>query len=585
MSVTGAKIAAAFKELKSEYGGTQNDYFGLVYLEEEMNITRDEAVDHVAYGPHDSGVDGFHLETRKRTLHLFVFRHQRSHDNFRDAYEALLNGGLEQVFGEAGTDDPMIRRLRSQLKANKGEIDRVRFQFVFLGDPAEAERSTVLEKLREDLENKQYVINQFFGGRRVTMVVQYRSVTGRASEAREHRTHRFEVEMDEVLQARGPEHEAMHVGFMRLWDLYQMHKEMGDRFFERNIRYGMPDTSPANRAMDKAFKQILSDGTLDASRFLFDHNGVTFSCEKFGRTGSGMIEILEPRLLNGAQTITTISRYLAKHEDDGDLRRMKERLKHVRVLAKVISECTDQFVVGVTINNNRQTPIQPWNLRANDMIQLRLQDNFRKLGIFYERQERSFEGHTPEELEELGIVEGKAIGLLKLAQTFLASEGEIDKMRSMRTAFEDDKVYEQMFTDARLNADPRKVVLCYKVQERLARITREIVDRGSNKYAFLPKARLLLFSLMCQAVLNHPEAEKWAEEHGTDMSISADWAKTMYELASAKCRPVLSELIALPKYADKVAMERYDFLRTHAAFRESMKIAEERHGWSMKKLR
>ena len=585
MSVTGAKIAAAFKELKSKYGGAQNDYFGLVYLEEEVGLARDEAVDQTAFGPHDSGVDGFWIEVRKRTLHLFVFRHQRSHDNFREAYDQLLNGGLEQVFGDGSTSDPLIRRMRKQLQDQKGNVDRVRFQFVFLGDPAEAERSTVLEKLREDLENKQYVINQYFGGRRVAMVVVYKSVTGRVSEAREHRTHRFEVEVDEVLQARGPDHEAMHVGFMRLWDLYQMHKEMGDRFFERNIRYGMPDTSPANRSMDKSFKQILQDGTLDASRFLFDHNGVTFSCERFGRMGSGLIEILEPRLLNGAQTITTISRFLADHEDDADLRRMKDRLKSVRVLAKVISECTDQFVVGVTINNNRQTPIQPWNLRANDMIQLRLQDQFRKLGIFYERQERSFEGHTAEELEELGIVEGKAIGLLKLAQTFLASEGEIDKMRSMRTAFEDDKVYDLMFTDGRLNADPRKIVLCYKIQERLARITREIVERGMHKYAFLPKARLLLFGLMCQAVLNHPDAEKWAEEHGTDMVISADWARTMYELASAKCRPVLSELIALPQYADKVAQERYDFLRTHAAFKQSMRIAEERHGWSMKRLR
>lgn len=585
MSVTGAKIAAAYKELKDKYGGSQNDYFGLVYLEEELNLTRDEAVDQVAYGAHDSGIDGFHFDVRKRTLHLFAFRHQRGHDNFRDAYDALLNGGLEQVFGSGSATDPLIRRLRKRLSEEKGGMDRVRFQFVFLGDPAEAERSTVLEKLREDLENKQYLINNYFGGRRVTMVVQYRSVTGRTSEAREHRTHRFEVEVDEVLQARGPDHEAMHVGFMRLWDLYQMHKEMGDRFFERNIRYGMPDTSPANRAMDKAFKNMLIDGSVDASRFLFDHNGVTFSCERFARTGSGMIEILEPRLLNGAQTITTISRFLAKHEDDGDLRRMKDRLKQVRVLAKVVSECTDQFVVGVTINNNRQTPIQPWNLRANDMIQLRLQDQFRKLGIFYERQERSFEGHTPEELEELGIVEGKAIGLLKLAMTFLASEGEIDKMRSMRTAFEDDKVYEMMFTDGRLNADPRRIVLCYKVQERLGRITREIVERGMHKYAFLPKARLLLFALMCQAVLNHEEAERWAEEHGTDMVISADWAKTMYELASTKCRPVLSELIALPQYADKVEQERFDFLRTHAAFKQSMRIAEQRHGWSMKKLR
>ena len=60
-------------------------------------------------------------------------------------------------------------------------------------------------------------------------------------------------------------------------------------------------------------------------------------------------------------------------------------------------------------------------------------------------------------------------------------------MRSMRTAFEDDKVYEMMFTDGRLNADPRRIVLCYKVQERLGRITPDrcpILIRSSSHRQF-----------------------------------------------------------------------------------------------------
>ena len=116
-------------------------------------------------------------------------------------------------------------------------------------------------------------------------------------------------------------------------------------------------------------------------------------------------------------------------------------------------------------------------------------------------------------------------------------------------------------------------------------MTREILEKGSTKYAFLPKARLLLFSLMCQALLNEPSIEKLAEEHGRDMVISADFAKVLYNLASTKCRPILSELIALPQYADKVALERYDFLRTHAAFKHAMKIAEARYDWGTKRLR
>ena len=86
-------------------------------------------------------------------------------------------------------------------------------------------------------------------------------------------------------------------------------------------------------------------------------------------------------------------------------------------------------MLEVAINNNRQNPVKPWNLHANDMIQLELQDKLREdLGLYYERQEQAFSNLTPEDLEEMEIQEGKALELLKLAQTFLASDGELDRM-------------------------------------------------------------------------------------------------------------------------------------------------------------
>jgi hypothetical protein len=57
----------------------------------------------------------------------------------------------------------------------KGEVT---FRFVFTGDPGEAERSPVLDKLREDLENKKYLVEQFFRDRQIGFVVEFRcSVT------------------------------------------------------------------------------------------------------------------------------------------------------------------------------------------------------------------------------------------------------------------------------------------------------------------------------------------------------------------------------------------------------------------------
>jgi hypothetical protein len=57
-------------------------------------------------------------------------------------------------------------------------------------------------------------------------------------------------------------------------------------------------------------------------------------------------------------------------------------------MCRVITNASPEFVTAVTINNNRQNPVNPWNLRANDMIQLQLQDKFRDdLEIYYARRE------------------------------------------------------------------------------------------------------------------------------------------------------------------------------------------------------
>ncbi len=132
-------------------------------------------------------------------------------------------------------------------------------------------------------------------------------------------------------------------------------------------------------------------------------------------------------------------------------------------------------MTSVTINNNRQNPVEPWNLRANDFIQLELHDKFlNDLGIYYERQERAFEYLSDEELEEQGIVERKSIQLYKLAQTFLVSDGGIDKLSQMHRVFEDDRIYERVFSRARLKAGSRQIVLCYKIQFRLPRLINDI---------------------------------------------------------------------------------------------------------------
>lgn len=588
MAITDRVIDQAFSDLKKSCGGVRNDYFGLLYLEHEFGVERDQAIAQVAFGGNDYGVDGFHFDGEKRNLYLFQFKYSDSHAQFKQSFNRLTEAGMERIFGARNQDqhqNQLLLQLKSCLIENEAVIDRVYVHFVFTGDPAEAERSQVLDKLREDLENKKYLIDQRFG-RPVTMVIEFRSARTRKVGSTTHirKTHTYPIRLDDTVTRAGPNGEMMTIGFIRLVDLLAMYREMGERFFERNIRAALPENEAVNRSIQQSVKHIVLDGKEDAKVFAFNHNGVTLSAEMLSAT-DGQFKITEPRLLNGAQTVTTMARFIKANEGNNLLTERRDVLENIHVLCRIITDAVPEFVTTVTINNNRQNPVDPWNLHANDMIQLEIQDKFRDdLGIYYERQERAFENLSDEDLEEQGITEYKAIDLTRLARTFLVSDGEIDKLTRFREVFEDERIYSQVFNQSRLRGDSRQIVLCYKVQFRLRRLVNDIVEKGVNKYAYVQRARNLLWALLCQAILNDPKLEERADDFGQGLSLEAQYTDWLSGLATTRCRFILSDLVADKLYAPKAAEGNFSFMRTNAAYKRSMEIAYRRWRWVEKRL-
>jgi len=458
------------------------------------------------------------------------------------------------------------------------------FRFVFKGDPEEAEKSQILAKYREELENKKYLVDQFFNGRDVGLVVEFRSATGRVGsfQAATHSS-TFDVHLENPLEVQTSAGERMHLGLMRLADLNLMHKALGSKFFDHNIRYGLGESEAVNRAISKALRSIIIDKADDPSTFAFNHNGITLYAERMEQVAGGGWRITAPRLLNGAQTVTTLASFKAANEGAGGF--SKKSYEAIQVLCKVITKAEQKFVTRVTINNNRQNPVEPWNLHANDDIQLELQDKFKdELGIYYERQENAFDQLGAEDLEEYGIQETKAIQMLKLTQTFLLTDGNISRASSMRAVFEDDRAYENVFRRTRLRADARHILVCYKVQFRLRKLISEIMERGENKYAFVSRARNLLWALLAQGLLNHEDIESIAEKHGRSLAVSNEYVELLTYLATARVRMLLSDLLEDRDYVEKVAEGNLSFLRTDKAFDKAMEQARKKWKWEHVKL-
>jgi hypothetical protein len=377
----------------------------------------------------------------------------------------------------------------------------------------------------------------------------------------------------------------MHLAFIRLADLHRMYCDLGPRFFDSNIRYGLGEGEAVNRAISGALRKILIEATQQPSVFAFDHNGITLFAERVEHH-DGQCRLTAPRLLNGAQTVTTLAGFLDKNKDNPKLKEGQEALKSISVLCKVITDADQKFVTRVTVNNNRQNPVEPWNLHANDIIQLELQEKFRSdVGIYYERQENAFAQLGIEDLEDYGIQEdNKAIQMLKLTQTFLLTDGLISRLSELRRVFEDERVYDQVFRLGRLKADSRHVVLCYKVLFRLRKLSNEIEQKGQNKYWFISRSRYILWALICQGLLNHDELEELAESHGSNMSVPADYTETLSWLATARVRMLLADLMKDRDYEEKVREGNLSFLRTDRAFEKCMDFAHRKWRWVHKKL-
>ncbi len=588
--ITDRMIDQAYSDLKSKCGGVRNDYFGLLYLEQEFDLDRESAINQVAFGGNDYGIDGYHFDKNKRNLYLMQFKYSNSYTQFKDSLQRLIDAGMERIFRSPNIDsskNQIILQIRSCMLDNKAIIEQVCFRFVFTGDPHDAEQSKVLDKLREDLENKKYMIDQYFDGRQVNMVVEFRSVSGKIGPLVDQRkTYTYKFQIENLLSRSGPNNEMMHLGFLRLNDLLSMYHDMGQRFFERNIRYGLGNSEAVNRAISRALKQIVLENIEPPEVFAFNHNGITLFAEKI-EYSDGYCYLTAPRLLNGAQTVTTFREFIENNKNNRRLEENSEILNKIFVPCKIITQSTQEFVTKVTINNNRQNPVEPWNLHANDLIQLELHDKFRdELGIYYERQENAFENLSYEEMEEEGIKEeGKAIQLVKLAQTFLVSDGNISALSNMRRVFEDDNAYSQVFNKSRLRADSRLIVLCYKVQFRLRRLLREIEEKGPNKYWFISRARNLFWALLCQGILNDNNIEEIAENYGKDMSMQAQYTDYLAEIASTRCRLIISDIVKDKIYMDKVKNENYSFLRSNAAYQRGMEFAYKRWKWVDKRLK
>ena len=589
MGISKIDLDQDFAQHKAQYGGSKEDYFALLYMTREFDKLPDQVAHHIAFGEDTpEGINAFHIDPSRRNLYLFQFRWSVQYQEFKEPLRRLAREGMERIFGPP-PDSPgrLLSELRDRLHEDQAVIDKVLIHFIYNGDPTSADQSAALDALREDLEAKKHLIDSYFNGRNIPLTFQFISNEARRARVGSHMrvTQRYELALPKVIESSSESGEQLHVAFVNMIDLYKMFREMGQRLFERNIRAGLDPDGPINKKIRAALGDVV-EGRAPASAFVFNHNGITIAAETLEIDGE-RAHITEPRILNGAQTITSLAKFIESYDLEKAPGEHGGRLDAVQVLAKIVTHASQPFVTAVTINTNRQNPVEPANLRASDNIQLALQDKFRDElnGLLYERQERLFASLSEEEMIEQGFdpSQHRAIEIKKLAKTFLAAQGEVDRMSRLNDVFETESQYRACFADKYLKSDARRILLAYKIQYRLNKVAKEI-DGSANGYWYVARAKNLLWALLIQGMLNHSKLQAWTEAYGSTLTAESDFVQEMISLGVGKVRHVIREAVSEPKYKEQLDEERLSFLRTKALFTTCVEVAERKYGWSKQGL-
>src|SRR5262245_18537552 len=120
--ISDRQIDQAYSDLSPVHGGLREDYFGLLYLEREHSLARENALNQVAFGGHDYGVDGFRFDELRGNFYLFQFKCSESYGQFMPSLQRLIDDGAERIFAAPNRDDaknPLLLQLRAALVENR----------------------------------------------------------------------------------------------------------------------------------------------------------------------------------------------------------------------------------------------------------------------------------------------------------------------------------------------------------------------------------------------------------------------------------------------------------------------------------
>lgn len=446
-------------------------------------IDKDTALDQSSLGSSDYGIDGWYFDIKKNEL--FIYQSKLT-DNKGLALRGLKDltnamSYLEKIIvhGDVGKipTNKSIYNLYMELSKNGTHLKKISFILVtsfnpndLLDAPEVSQTETLIR------ESELYKIIHEKGGKISLDIEEYNFEKAIAPSNKKYAINKID---NSVIRLRN--NSSLEITYIPIYNLVQLYRQRGDILFHKNVRLSLYDFKDAKNKvvnpMEATLDQICK-GELSPNIFPFYHVGITISATTNASDTASEISLETPYVINGCQTITIADHFLRELENKKNNEAI-EKFKEINVLAKVVIGTTDEELKEITNCNNRQNPIENWQLFSNDAIHIEIESSLFECEIFYERQKGKFNAlmHKSEIAKNYLKTNQTFVDVETVGQLIVLARGNYQWTAKPSEIFVTKQNHDSVFTKDIPNY-AKDIVLCFNHFKAL--------KRGLKNYLELP---------------------------------------------------------------------------------------------------
>lgn len=463
LNMTPSQVRAEVRDYhdKSPFGLDEPDCFMPWYLQHVCLLGYDNARIQSSNGKDDFGIDGFYLEAPEQAgqgyiLNIFQAKHTSEkplvHMAIKEFTEASLPKLSELLSGAAPSkydENQVIKNLRSYLShLSRDEKEQLSIRFIIIhlldksADEIKADCEEENNKLREQFIDT-LPKNKFLG----CDFLDYQKNSIPLLDCW--------IQTEGTFIQQADQDRRVFFGVASLSDILSLYETCGDDIFEENVRYfiasrkNLKEEGPVGN-MWLTLKRICVTKELTPEIFAVYHNGICICCAGI-ENKDGKVRLNKPKIVNGCQTVKGISQFRNDEKAIKKTEKFDAKLwKAIRIPIRIVETSKEEIIYQIAINNNRQNAIDSTALRSNDAIQRKLKDNFKVIGIFYERQKEEYKNLSLD--DEIDLLEeypntttNEPITIQELGQALAAVKGIFDAASSPSLIFESNERYKKVF--------------------------------------------------------------------------------------------------------------------------------------------